>query len=241
MGLSRENGSHALQRSSRGRGGAQQDPMQEDGQHGRDHEADVEQQSQEIKDVAAGLGGECRHADRQCAGAGDAEHRDQQDHDAVERHSLALRNGEHDGDEQHEGGERAEQTDLMAAHHDHHEDLLNGAAGDHGQRKGRHESDTIAHGRAPDREAAHTTIMMGFSIRRLNAPRSSAPSAPSTARWSVESVTVIRVAASTLPLRTTARSSPVPTARMVAWGGLMTAAKSLMPYMPRLDTAVEPP
>jgi hypothetical protein len=32
------------------------------------------------------------------------------------------------------------------------------------------------------RVIAHTTIMTGFSIRRLNAPMSSAPSAPSTAR-----------------------------------------------------------
>ena len=30
--------------------------------------------------------------------------------------------------------------------------------------------------------AAHTTIITGFSISRLNAPISSAPSAPSTAR-----------------------------------------------------------
>ena len=43
-------------------------------------------------------------------------------------------------------------------------------------------------------------------------------------------------AISILPLRTTARSSLVPTARMVACGGLMTAVKSLMPYMPRLET-----
>src|SRR5215510_611712 len=87
----------------------------------------------------------------------------------------------------------------------------------------------------------HTTIVTGFSISALKAPRSSAPSAPSTARWSVESVTDIIHAGSILPSLTIARSSPAPTARMVACGGLMTAAKSLMPYMPRLDTALEPP
>src|SRR5215216_5406520 len=48
-------------------------------------------------------------------------------------------------------------------------------------------------------------------------------------------------AASILPFFTMARSSPAPTARMVACGGLITAVKSLMPYMPRLDTAVVPP
>ena len=65
--------------------------------------------------------------------------------------------------------------------------------------------------------------------------------APSTARWSLDSVTDITHAASILPARATARSSPAPTARMVACGGLITAAKSLMPYMPRFDTALEPP
>ena len=43
------------------------------------------------------------------------------------------------------------------------------------------------------------------------------------------------------PFFTTARSSPAPTARIVACGGLMTAEKSLMPNMPRLETAVVPP
>jgi len=40
---------------------------------------------------------------------------------------------------------------------------------------------------------------------------------------------------------TTGRSSPAPTARMVACGGLITAVKSLMPCMPRLETALAPP
>src|SRR5262249_6891407 len=69
----------------------------------------------------------------------------------------------------------------------------------------------------------HTTIITGFSIRALNAPSSTAPSAPSTARWSVASPTVMTCAASILPSRTTARSSPAPTERIVACGGLMMA------------------
>jgi hypothetical protein len=48
-------------------------------------------------------------------------------------------------------------------------------------------------------------------------------------------------AASILPLRTTARSSLAPTARMVDCGGLMTAVKWLMPNMPRLETDDVPP
>src|SRR5215468_4454271 len=87
----------------------------------------------------------------------------------------------------------------------------------------------------------HTIIITGFSISRLNAPISSAPSAPSMARWSQDSVALIICAASTLPLRTTARSSLAPTARMVDCGGLMTAVKWLMPYMPRLETELVPP
>src|ERR1700748_3705373 len=42
------------------------------------------------------------------------------------------------------------------------------------------------------------------------------------------------VAGTICPLRTTARGSPVPTARIEDCGGLITAGKSLMPYMPRL-------
>ena len=61
------------------------------------------------------------------------------------------------------------------------------------------------------------------------------------ARWSQDSVTLIIVAATIWPPRTTARSSPVPTARIEDCGGLITAVKSLMPNMPRLDTEVAPP
>src|ERR1043165_673961 len=54
-------------------------------------------------------------------------------------------------------------------------------------------------------------------------------------------VALIICAASILPSRTTARSSPAPTARIVDCGGLITAVKSLMPYMPKLDTDDVPP
>src|SRR6266550_4301451 len=67
----------------------------------------------------------------------------------------------------------------------------------------------------------HTTIMTGFSINALNALSSTAPSAPSTARWSVASPTVIICAASILPLRAIARSSAAPTERMLACGGIL--------------------
>src|SRR6266446_4206883 len=42
-------------------------------------------------------------------------------------------------------------------------------------------------------------------------------------------------------VQTCALPISAPTARMVACGGLITAVKSLMPYMPRLDTADVPP
>ena len=54
-------------------------------------------------------------------------------------------------------------------------------------------------------------------------------------------VALMMCAASTLPFRTTARSSLAPTARMVDCGGLMTAVKWLMPNMPRLETDDVPP
>ena len=60
-------------------------------------------------------------------------------------------------------------------------------------------------------------------------------------RWSHDMRTVITVAISTRSPRTTARFSPAPTARIDACGGLMTAVKSRMPNMPRLEMANEPP
>src|SRR3954462_11005134 len=49
------------------------------------------------------------------------------------------------------------------------------------------------------------------------------------------------VAGTICPPRTTARCSPVPTANIDDCGGLITAVKSLMPYMVRLDNAEGPP
>src|SRR5262245_38441302 len=68
-----------------------------------------------------------------------------------------------------------------------------------------------------------------------------APTAPSTTRWSQESVHDIKVATSTSSPTTIGRFPAVPTARMVACGGLITASKLWMPYMPRLEMEVVPP
>ena len=82
---------------------------------------------------------------------------------------------------------------------------------------------------------------IGFSIRRLTAETSVAPSAPSTERWSQESVMLITVATTIWSPFTTARFSPPPTARIVECGGLITAVKSFTPNIPRFDTALVPP
>src|SRR6202011_6153393 len=90
--------------------------------------------------------------------------------------------------------------------------------------------------------AFHTSIATGCSISALNAASSSAPSAPSTTRWSQPSVTVIWLTNFTPPSAvSTGRRCAAPTARMVACGGLMMAVNSRTPYMPRFDNAVEPP
>src|SRR6266446_5675706 len=68
-----------------------------------------------------------------------------------------------------------------------------------------------------------------------------APTAPSTTRWSQAMVQLMMVAIATWPFFTTGRCSPAPTARMPPCGGLITAAKSLMPYMPRLEIEKVPP
>ena len=71
-----------------------------------------------------------------------------------------------------------------------------------------------------------TNKLMGFSIKTLMAAISSAPKAPSTARWSQDRVTLITVAIASAPFLTTGRCSPAPTARKgvsfgcnVAYGG----------------------
>ena len=84
-------------------------------------------------------------------------------------------------------------------------------------------------------------MVSGSSISFLKAARNLAPTAPSTTRWSTDSVQLITVAMESAPSYTTGRCSPAPTARMQPWGGLMTAENSLMPNMPRLETEKVPP
>src|SRR5216684_1635797 len=86
------------------------------------------------------------------------------------------------------------------------------------------------------------SIVTGCSAKPLNADSSSAPSAPSTTRWSQESVTDSTLAKATAPVSvSTACRRAAPTARMVACGGLMMAENSRTPYMPRLEMADVPP
>src|SRR3954454_22449137 len=88
----------------------------------------------------------------------------------------------------------------------------------------------------------HTSAVTGCSMKPRNAATSSAPSAPSTTRWSQESVPVIMLANATPPSAvSTACRRAAPTARMVACGGLMMAENSRTPYMPRFEIALAPP
>src|SRR5262249_27869774 len=101
-----------------------------------------------------------------------------------------------------------------------------------------HRRDVAARPRADDREVVrhHSTIAAGRSITRTIARSSSAPSAPSTTRWSHDSVSVICRRTTSASSTTTGRLASVPTARMPDSGGLMIAANSRTPYMPRFDT-----
>ena len=69
-----------------------------------------------------------------------------------------------------------------------------------------------------------------FTVRRK-----SAPSAPSTARWSTVSVIVIIGRTTTSPSRATGVSTVAPTARIAACGGLRTATNCSIPNMPRFE------
>src|SRR5262249_30135256 len=85
------------------------------------------------------------------------------------------------------------------------------------------------------------SAVTGVSTNPRNAARSSAPTAPSTTRWSQDSVTVIVLSKPTVPsFFSTACRRDAPTARMVACGGLMMAENSRTPYMPRLEIADAP-
>src|SRR6478735_8344520 len=55
-------------------------------------------------------------------------------------------------------------------------------------------------------------------------------------RWSQARLTRIRWAVVIWPSRTTGRSAIAPTARIAACGGLITAEKPSIPYIPRLET-----
>src|SRR5579864_6187537 len=88
----------------------------------------------------------------------------------------------------------------------------------------------------------HTSMVTGFSRKALTAASSSAPTAPSSTRWSQDKVTARKLAKATPPSGfSTACRRAAPTARMVACGGLMMAENSRTPYMPRLEIAAEPP
>src|SRR5438105_11319825 len=87
----------------------------------------------------------------------------------------------------------------------------------------------------------YSSIVSGSSMSFLKAARNCAPTAPSTTRWSADRVQVITVATASWPSRTTGCCCPVPTARMPPCGGLITAANSRMPYMPRLEIEKVPP
>lgn len=91
--------------------------------------------------------------------------------------------------------------------------------------------------------------LMGFSKTSLKAWSHSAPTAPSITRWSHERVTVRMVATSVLlspsftllpSIGTNLWEAP-PTARMAAWGGLITAEKCLIPNIPKLEMVNVPP
>src|SRR5436305_1888084 len=104
---------------------------------------------------------------------------------------LQCSQGDHDAgnDHQHEPGDAVRQ--LLARDECLMDQVLTqGADEEYGD-----ESDCDP-GHMPH---GHTTIITGFSISDLNAPRSWAPSAPSTARWSVESVADMIQAASIFP------------------------------------------
>src|SRR5262247_790472 len=99
----------------------------------------------------------------------------------------------------------------------------------------------VGHARGLRAASFYTSIVTGRSTKPLKAPRSSAPSVPSTTRWSHASVTVIWLTKRTPPSSlSVGRCCAAPTARMVACGGLMTAENSRMPYMPSLEIAAEP-
>ena len=74
-----------------------------------------------------------------------------------------------------------------------------------------------------------SSIASGSSRRRFTAASSCAPTAPSTARWSAESVQIITLPTAISPLRTTGFCRPAPTPRMQLWGGFTMGVLSIDP------------
>src|SRR5450759_5919325 len=91
------------------------------------------------------------------------------------------------------------------------------------------------------RSRTQTTMRSGSVRVAVKVARNAAAVAPSSTRWSIESVTLIVVPGTTAPSRTTGSALAAPTARMAASGGLITAVKWSTPNMPRLLTVKVPP
>src|SRR5262249_38534342 len=92
---------------------------------------------------------------------------------------------------------------------------------------------------APDLDAHSASD--GSSRKRLTVRRKSAAGAPSTARWSTVSVSVIIGRTATSPSTATGRSVVAPTARIAACGGGGKAEKSSTPNKPAVGTAKRAP
>src|SRR5262249_37436678 len=76
----------------------------------------------------------------------------------------------------------------------------------------------------------------GASRVALRSARNCAPMAPSTTRWSADSVTRMRLPTASCPSTTTGLSAIAPTARIAASGGLMIATNSSTGNIPRFET-----
>mmetsp|Transcript_19734 Transcript_19734/g.62777 ORF Transcript_19734/g.62777 Transcript_19734/m.62777 type:complete len:345 (-) Transcript_19734:516-1550(-) len=82
----------------------------------------------------------------------------------------------------------------------------------------------------------------GVSMAEVNSFMNLPATSPSHTRWSAEMVTVILVTVSSCPpAPITACFTPVPTAMIAAWGGLMMALNSVTPNIPRLEMLKVPP
>ena len=81
----------------------------------------------------------------------------------------------------------------------------------------------------------------GSSRNAFSVARNSAAGAPSTARWSQVSVTVMSGRGTISPSTTAGRSSIAPTARIAACGGFSTAMNCVMPKGPRFEIVNVPP